>query len=110
MSVPNNGGPAFPQALTFDPAGEARTPGMYFANAEGMTLRDYFAANENIAEYDFPEAGIPMSVAESLAGPIPDGAWVKNPLETMKWEARWRAAIRYIRADAMIAAREGGSK
>lgn len=43
MSTPD-GGPAFPQHLTFSPNGEAVLAGCYFSEGAGMTLRDYFAA------------------------------------------------------------------
>ena len=89
MSATNDGGPAFPSACD-----------------DGMTLRDYFAANEKLTEWDGPEAIMPTSMAELLTGsPKPDSV-----IELFKWEAEWRAALKYIRADAMIAAREKGSK
>lgn len=44
MSTQNDGGPAFPQTIAFNPNGEAVTAGMYFTEGPGMTLRDYFAA------------------------------------------------------------------
>ena len=106
MSV-NDGGPAFPQPLARDCFGNLVTPA---ESVSGMSLRDYFAAHETLAEWDHPEAVFSKSVAESLAGPMPEGGWSKNPLETMKWEAKWRAAVRYIRADAMLEAREKGVK
>jgi len=42
MSV-NDGGPAFPQPMTFSPNGQPTTPGMYFPDVNGMSLRDWFA-------------------------------------------------------------------
>jgi hypothetical protein len=43
MSAFRNGGPAFPQSLTFSPEGIAHVAGEYFANCDGMTLRDWLA-------------------------------------------------------------------
>jgi hypothetical protein len=40
----DDGGPAFPQPPFLNPNGQVCTPGMYYAEAVGMTLRDYFAA------------------------------------------------------------------
>lgn len=45
-----------------------------------MTLRDWFAGQESLVEWDTPDA-VPA-------------------------KAQWRAALKYIRADAMIVARE----
>ena len=39
-----NNPPAFPLTAVHNPNGGIELPGAYFANAEGMSLRDYFAA------------------------------------------------------------------
>jgi len=39
----DDGGPAFPQHMTFNCNGDPVTPGMYFEEGSGMTLRDWFA-------------------------------------------------------------------
>jgi len=71
-----------------------------------MTLRDYFAALETLIDWDQPNAIMPSDTADQLAGrPRPSDG---NYLNVLKWEADWRAAIKYIRADAMLAAREKG--
>lgn len=96
----NTGGPAFPRGQ--DPWGECNN---------GMSLRDYFAAKETLAEWDHPEAVVSQSMGEALAGPRPQHGWsCKDPeqwIAMLRWEAAWRSALKYIRADAMIAAREG---
>jgi hypothetical protein len=65
-----------------------------------MSLRDYFAAVEKI---DAEEVWTEQQM-ESLVGPSPAGGF-RSP-EWLLWDARWRAALRYMRADAMLAARE----
>jgi len=101
MSGPiNSGGPAFPCEV---PADYRDTEPTKFP---GMTLRDWFAGNERIDDNE--EFGV--QILESLVGPRPEGTWSSNPLEWLDWDSRWRAAIRYSRADAMIAARKGGAK
>ena len=44
MSATDDGGPAFPQPMTFNTNGQPVTSAMYFPDVKGMTLRDYFAA------------------------------------------------------------------
>ena len=90
----NDGGQAFPRAVQFDDA---------FINGHGMTLRDYFAAAEKLEDLD--ETCI-SDIAVALAGPIPTGNWRTNTVEWIKWKAKWRAEMRFIRADAMLRARE----
>lgn len=65
---------------------------------EEISLRDRLAAQEAIAATE----DWPISVCEALAGPRPPKDWMTNPLEWIAWEAKWRAAVRYMRADAMI--------
>jgi len=49
----NNGGPAFPQSIAFNPNGDAVTAAAYF-DGEGMSLRDYFATQALIAVFTAP--------------------------------------------------------
>ena len=65
---------------------------------EEISLRDRLAAQEVLepAKYWQPE------IMKALAGPQPTGNWKTNPMEWLAWEAKWRAAVRYMRADAMI--------
>ena len=91
--------PAFPvSSSTGDPR-----DGVYCQT--GMTLRDYFAAHETLADWDQPGLVFPKEAAELLAGPRPECGKETDLLEFALWEARWRAALRYIRADAMLAMR-----
>lgn len=94
----NDGGPAFPHKR------EWRSNGVVidYEMVPGMTLRDYFAAAETLDDLDH----LLMAGAVALAGPKPEGDWSTNPIEWLKWEAMWRAEARFIRADAMILARE----
>ena len=91
MSQPiDDGGPAFPHETSL-------------GYHHGMTLRDYFAAAEKLEDLD--ETCI-SDIAVALAGPIPTGNWRTNTVEWIKWKAKWRAEMRFIRADAMLRARE----
>ena len=101
MSAKNDGGPAFPTSGWQD---GSKTP-------LGMSLRDWFAGNETLAEWDCPEASAPHKMCEALAGrPKPANGWACNThdeyIDMLRWEADWRAALKYIRADAMLKARE----
>lgn len=105
----NDGGPAFPQQSYHRPNGEFEWP------QDGMSLRDYFASNEKLTEWDGTDSMLPTAATEALAGrPMPAGGWgAKTPeqwLEMHMWEADWRARLKYIRADAMLRARNGGQK
>ena len=75
-----------------------------------MTLRDWFAGQESLVEWDTPDAVPAKALCEALAGrPQPATGWYctgDDMLDMLRWEAQWRAALKYIRADAMIVARE----
>lgn len=77
----------------------------------GAALRDLFAMNERLAEWDSPDAeSPPAKMCEALAGrPRPAHGWSCNTaeqyLDILRWEAEWRAALKYLRADAMLKAR-----
>jgi len=43
MSVPTDGGPAFPIPMAFNASSQPVTAGMYFPDVNGMSLRDWFA-------------------------------------------------------------------
>lgn len=96
----NDGGPAFPTGFT-DAAGFAQ---------EGMSLRDWFAGQEQLRDLDLNDERPSLAMAEFLAGRPrpPDSAdsTREEIVAALRWEADWRAAIRYIRADAML--RAGG--
>lgn len=92
----DDGGPAFPN--TAKPmTGEV---------AEwGMSLRDWFAGNERIHR----EETFGWEVCEALAGPRPEKDQKTDPIGWEIWQATWQAKIRFIRADAMLAARKEGA-
>ncbi len=93
-AIKNNGGPAFP------------TPDTEVLGDPGMSLRDWFATNETLSEWDMPDVVMSKQAGELLAGEcMPEGGYSVQPLEMLKWEAKWRAALKYIRADAMLAER-----
>lgn len=107
MSTPtqsDDGGPAFPTE-------NERQVGHNEWHYQGMTLRDYFAGQEQLSEWDGENAVPPNRMCEVLAGTMPATAgWSAKTeeewLAILKWEATWRARLRYIRADAMLAARK----
>ena len=88
MTARDNGGPAFPQNSLSN-------------HNRGMSLRDWFAGQPDIAGSTLM---IAKEQGEALAGPRPD-----DPLGSYKWQCQVLAALRYIAADAMIAERKGGA-
>lgn len=96
MSAPD-GGPAFP----FKCQGSTTAPEFYY----GMTLRDYFAAQETLGDLNEIES---LSImAEVVGRPFPDSGWKPgNMVEMYKFLSDFRASMKYIRADAMIRARD----
>ncbi len=105
MSTPNDGGPVFPQsnATTYGEGGNAPVSG-------GIALKDWFAGQESLSEWDHPEAIPSQVMAEALAGyPRPKHGWSRSTqsqwIAMITWEADWRSALKYIRADAMLKAR-----
>lgn len=106
MNTTDHGGPAFPLP--------PEIWGAHFddpASYPGMSLRDYFAAAEQLTEWDHPECVASIPMCEALAGrKIPEHGWSAHTPEEwlahLRWEADWRAALRYLRADAMLRARE----
>lgn len=104
MTDIKTGGPAFPR-----PMAETSLGGNY--EQDGMDLRDYFAAS--IRDLD----DLSVEYAEALCGrELPHKRSVvglstrKETIEIMRFWAEADALYRYIKADAMIAAREGGAK
>jgi hypothetical protein len=90
MSNGDDGGQAFPTPEPIE-----------YNERQGMSLRDWIAAQPGI----LPEAlMIAKEQGEALAGPRPD-----DPLGSYKWQCQVLAALRYIAADAMLAARKGGA-
>jgi hypothetical protein len=103
MSTQNDGGPAFPETRWDD---KTRQEVQWC----GMTLRDWFAGKENLSEWDDQESIPSKSMAEALAGyQQPTHGWSCSTqsewIAMLTWEAKWRSALKYIRADAMLKAR-----
>jgi hypothetical protein len=97
VSTPKDGGPAFPCLRELD-------GGIY---ETGMSLLDWFAAHETLSEWDSGDAIMSDKMATALAGePKPEGGWGGDPLAMLKWEAKARSALKYIRAEAMLAEHE----
>lgn len=100
MSATKDGGPAFPvapyESKCFTQSG-----------TNGMTLRDWFAAT-------LSDGWMKALGEEELICMAPD---IAHPLDetasTVEKVRRWlliKAQLRYMAADAMLAAREGGAK
>ena len=87
-----NGGPAFPCT----PESSVRMNG---EGGSGMTLRDYFATHTSI---DHDEVGVRYAAA-IVGRDMPDFA--ADTLGNSAFWAEYRARMRYIEADAMLAAR-----
>ena len=104
----DDGGLAFPAAIIARQADGEIMSGHDF-NVGGMTLRDHFAAQETLSDFDTSETSIALCVSEALAGysvPVRVVGSRAYALKWAAWNAKWRATLRYIRADAMIAARK----
>lgn len=109
MSTPKDGGPAYP--VCFQHRNLETEELEVSAVNWGMSLRDWFAANEKLAEWDNPESVASNSMIEALAGPRPVKGWAAKTkdewVEMLTWDATWRAKLKYLRADAMLKARDG---
>ena len=96
MSAINDGGPAFPGIPVLSGMNnDIASPGLI----PGMTLRDYFAIRANTDD-------MPMQGGIQLLGRPPPQGGYENPLGVLRWWADYRAALRYMEADAMLAARK----
>jgi hypothetical protein len=97
-------------------------PRSYVADGHnGMNLRDYFATAIDKDEYgDLLYRNASRVLMEALAGPAPQAPSnggknvslddvAAHQLAKLDWELRFRAAIRYRLADAMLLARKGGA-
>ena len=112
MSTINDGGSAFPCGPLGDTfTGEDGYTRHQFPGCSGMSLRDWFAGQESLTDGDDVEVVMSTPMAEALAGRKQPGhgwscATPEEYLAMLQFEADWRAALRYIRADAMLKARE----
>lgn len=88
MSKINDGGPALPHD------GQANYTG-------GMTLRDYFAIHADIG----PGPGMSAKAEEEFVG-WKQPSFSTDPINHARWWAEYRAKLRYIEADAMLAGRD----
>ena len=96
-----DGGPAFPCE---NDAGKE-----YNWIKRGMSLRDWFAGNETLSDYDHTASWDNYCAAlNAINGPSPDSS--TDPVGYFKWECQARAKMKFMRADAMLAARERGGQ
>ena len=99
----DDGGPAFPQ----DDAAVNRING-----TGGMSLRDYFAANMQL-DPDEPspyQAKCLMEEAPPQWPPYDTTTDYEQCRKCLDWWATAQAKLRYLKADAMLAARKAGGK
>lgn len=97
----DDGGPAFPAPDAAKARFGDSNPDAFL----GMSLRDYFAAKADIRD-DFDSDGC---IDQRLAVALMDGEtppnWDNDYLEARVWWAKAESRLRYMKADAMIAAR-----
>ena len=98
----DDGGSAFPGVTEYERLRRSDTGQTHAvfpaAVSPGMSLRDYFAATVDIDQFD-------TAYGVALAGPMPP---LSERVAVMEWYAKANAAMRYILADAMLAARKAG--
>ena len=62
---------------------------------------------ETLADLDHPEIELPLEWKQALAGsPAPSSSGMdatEYALASLRWEAKWRAALKRIRAEAVLA-------
>jgi hypothetical protein len=86
----DDGGPAFPCE---------GGPGGGLHSHPGMSLRDWFAAHVSLIDSDGDCIDV-FSMSSLIGRPAPSDA-----VELILWYAEAEAAIRYVKADAMLARR-----
>jgi hypothetical protein len=94
MDEKPDGGPAFPNPAL---ANEACS---FSSDVTGMTLRDWFAGHQHITDEELSEAKATQIMGDECPRWSPDTAG-----DCIKWWVMAEARLRYIKADAMIAAR-----
>ena len=90
----NDGGPAFPVPMIPVDFGFTEV------REQGLSLRNWFAANASLD--DCEEMSV-RSLGKVLGREPPN--FEADPIGYMEWDAAWRAKVRYLRADAMLAER-----
>lgn len=102
MQAPiGDGGTAFPNEYS-----EAANGDVIVWAERGMSLRDYFAIHEPIP-FNYEGSGLSLNAMQKLLpeNPMPSLA-AGITLEFIQWEAEAVARYRYMRADAMLKARQ----
>ena len=88
--IPNDGGPAFPVGSIGN------------AYMDGMSLRDWFAAHAIVTDK------LSATIAEELMGEKTPVWTTETEMARVVWWVQVEARLRYIKADAMLAARAIG--
>lgn len=100
----NTGGSAFPGGL-FETASCGQNDRMPYN--DGMTLLDYFATHADISkELEYDSATLSTSLAVKLMKDQVMPAWTEDFEGALMWWYEAEARLRYIKATAMIRARE----
>lgn len=80
-----------------------------------ISLRDYLASHESLSDFDLHSyySSRPYDYYDYIAKikeePLRPNFY-ENPLGFLEWQARMRAIIKYMRADAMLAVRDQNKK
>jgi hypothetical protein len=90
----NDGGPAFPNPAL------ANESCSFSSDVTGMTLRDWFAGQQQITDEELGEAK-----AATIMGSKPPAWGPDTATACIEWWSAAEARLKYIKADAMIAAR-----
>jgi len=100
MSEPKDGGPAFP----FDWKDFQPTTGEQVVREQfsGMALREWFAGQVEFGQNDYP------TVCASMKKLMGEDCPKQNEdfIGYLRYHARFEAIVRYIKADALLAARK----
>ena len=103
MSTQNNSGSAFPMFTTQYDFGLGET--VPKTVTQGMTLRDYFAAKADLSKDIEKDGCIEQRLAQELMESPPPN-WDNEYLKARIWWLEAEMRLRYLKADAMLRARE----
>jgi hypothetical protein len=117
MIATNDGGPAFPGEQGHDGCGTCKREigadgTIQWLNLnQGMSLRDYFAANYKVAhDSDGDIQGASQDVIGAVVDipypPMDENNKSKTWQDRVRWQIQAEAKLQYMHADAMLAARE----
>jgi hypothetical protein len=100
MSGVKAGGPAFPFGQKVIERGYGLSPNVIEENESGISVRDYFAAK---ADVESSMGKLAVIDAEAIGIPLPASS---SANDWLTWHFAAKAKLKYLEADAMLAARE----